>query len=444
MDDSDVADIELNPGPKDPSVLHLQVEHRAQGVLPDPRDSRIIFRNRQKLALIDDSDFFDVQHSPSVASQLFFVKRYKTTFHNHYHEAMKSKTVDQLSDALFRFQDLLEGDRRSSYRISGPVAMSLVRTLKKFEYDKFIQSQIITILSHARFDVCGAVIKDHIVPILVNRVSDSYTRMSRLALIALTHLLVVFPKHMNVLIDGGALEAAHEEIKAVRSGYTHKASLANFLAAFCRGYSLSSESVSSDKVGFVLTMLVDLFQNKEFAFIGIHTARACYALSYLSYGRCLDFEVNAWNLLVKKLTEFISLADTSGSRVGYAGSFAIDKNIDQMVAGSALGVVGNIARWGTMDQIRSLIKNHELMRCLRSLLRSEFKKFRREACQIISNISALSETLMKDMVDKEIVELLCHMLEKDEPEMKMEAAWAVYVGICGCFKYEEIEASPKG
>lgn len=105
---------------------------------------------------------------------------------------------------------------------------------------------------------------------------------------------------------------------------------------------------------------------------------------------------------------------------------------DTLLASSALGVVGNIARWGNPDTIQVLTLNCVLLlSCFEDIMRwCEFKKFRMEACQIISNIAARSGTLTKDMDDaeRELTKLLCSLLEKDDYEVRKEAAWA----ICNC------------
>lgn len=96
--------------------------------------------------------------------------------------------------------------------------------------------------------------------------------------------------------------------------------------------------------------------------------------------------------------------------------------------GSALGVVANIVRWGSLIQIQHLTKDWQLLKCLgKSVLCSEIKKFRKEACQIIANVAVRSEIQIKD--EAGLIERLLKLFEEDEDDVKMEAAWAIYNSI---------------
>ncbi|KAK1396422.1 hypothetical protein POM88_006285 [Heracleum sosnowskyi] len=104
-----------------------------------------------------------------------------------------------------------------------------------------------------------------------------------------------------------------------------------------------------------------------------------------------------------------------------------DLSILFAVAGSALGVVANIVSWGSPLQIQCLVEDCKLMQCLeQKILCSSFKKFQMEGGRIISNIAARSEILIKDMDEAVLTHLLSKLLEADESDVKMEAAWAVF------------------
>lgn len=134
---------------------------------------------------------------------------------------------------------------------------------------------------------------------------------------------------------------------------------------------------------------------------------ACYALSYLTYDcyeTCVAFPVRICEWLVE-----------------------LTFHKESLVVGSALGVIRNIVRWGNPDQIEIIASCCQLLQCLeRNALCSETNTIWSEGCQFISNIAARRETLIQDMIQAGLIDRLCTLLEGDQPDVKVEAAWAIF------------------
>ncbi|KAK1381873.1 hypothetical protein POM88_019608 [Heracleum sosnowskyi] len=113
-----------------------------------------------------------------------------------------------------------------------------------------------------------------------------------------------------------------------------------------------------------------------------------------------------WNKLIKMLVKRMSKSIQHLYITHDCGEPIISESI--VIAGSALGVVGNIARWGPSDQIQYLATDTLLLKCLRRMLSFE-SKFTKEACQIISNIAARSPTWIQVMHSAKLIEPLCSL-----------------------------------
>ncbi|KAK1405454.1 hypothetical protein POM88_005059 [Heracleum sosnowskyi] len=259
---------------------------------------------------------------------------------------------DQLLEPIKHLEELINRDLGLAYRLRSGIVRYLVMILKMTNnrrYTLYIQCRVVSILSRARFDICGDVLEKDAVPLLMKLVPKYSNTLATDAVIALTRLAYASPVHVKVIIDNGALEAVHEVINKVSSDYKIMDDVTKFLVAFCRGYNLYPDSFSSDKVAVVLTIIEDLFY-KETDF---YSYLACYALLYLSHGRCMTLTWEAYKRLIRKLTDFIAIVNTplSGSVTGVVGNIRRWENLSKIV-GSALGVVGNIARWGNFNQIQ--------------------------------------------------------------------------------------------
>ncbi|KAK1396426.1 hypothetical protein POM88_006289 [Heracleum sosnowskyi] len=302
--------------------------------------------------------------------------------------------VEKLRRAIRCLRNVTTKDPGLADHLSSEVASRLILLLDNINLSD-IQYTAAKILSRLSFDKCRDVMKEA-VPVLLKVICSDDHQAAVLAAITLTRLASEVSE---------VFEVSH--FKAVQHAVTkhkHDAVLTDlmlFLVFVCRGYDLSS----SDKVKVVLPILEGLFKIEGNSFAD-HTplVRACYALSYLTFAK----PVKVKNHTCKRLMEFTLHASSS-------------------LAGSALGVVGNIVRWGSPMQIQYLVKHCKLLQCLgQKVLCSRFKKFQMEGCQIISNIATRRKKLIEDMDEVVLINLLIKLLEADDSDVKMEAAWAIF------------------
>ncbi|KAK1398019.1 hypothetical protein POM88_007882 [Heracleum sosnowskyi] len=109
--------------------------------------------------------------------------------------------------------------------------------------------------------------------------------------------------------------------------------LAKFMVTVCRGQSLSLETFTCEEVDAALAILDNIFQLNIISITRVMLA--CHALSYLSFERIVPIEQGTLKRLIW-----------------------LTFHADYTIAGSALGVVGNIVRWGSNDQIQSTLDTY--------------------------------------------------------------------------------------
>ncbi|KAK1377406.1 hypothetical protein POM88_024150 [Heracleum sosnowskyi] len=162
------------------------------------------------------------------------------------------------------------------------------------------------------------------------------------------------------MLDGHVLKWVDPYIRFVAMGTTMMNNLAKFIVFICQTSILSDSEVflCCDIIGNILSMKLGTY---------VHMMRACYALQYLSYERFAAINEKA----------IIILTELSCNR-------------DNTVAVSALGVLGNIARWGTSWQIKIFdsVPHDEPV--------SKPMKFQWEVCRIISKIADQWPTLAQN------------------------------------------------
>lgn len=219
-------------------------------------------------------------------------------------------------------------------------------------------------------------------------------------MIALTHLACAFPHSIDVIIKNHALEAVQTIVNG-DYGVHHSISYsANFLAVICRNHDLPTEKA---RVALDISEAILLNPNHSYR----DKAQACYILSYLSHKKQVVIKQETRDMLI----DFI-----------YCGV--------PMLAGSALGVIENIVRWGTFFQVEDFVKDPKFLRCLgKRMLCCCYKKFRKQACQIISNLAAREIISIEDMIKVKVIKHLCSLLKNEESDVQMEAAWALFNGI---------------
>lgn len=315
--------------------------------------------------------------------------------------------VRKLKKAMVQLRVAITEDPGIADLISTKVACRLVEILKNFDIldIKYLAAEILSRLS---FVTCGDAIRPA-VPVLLKALFNDCTQVAVAAAKTLTRLAFLSSKEIKI-----------SHFKDVHSAVRRKADLYDltmFLVFVCRGHDLSW----SEKIKVVLPILEELFREKWDYYSHTHMVRACYALSYLTYARCVVVQ----DQTCKRLVEFTL----------HVPSLVVPSSL----ASSALGVVGNIVRWGSPEQIQYLVKDCGLLQCLKKVLCSH-KKFQMEGCQIISNIAVRRETLIKDMGEAGLTDLLSRLLEADESDVKMEAAWAIFnMRYSVTYKYKHID-----
>lgn len=387
-------------------------------------------RSRGKETFILQSDFVDLQASPFVTSELepLFYRKEKE-FNDQVKKLLNPKIVikgnnNDLFMCIWGLEIMLTKDQSLADQLRFDVVVRLVKILSVIDSEG-IKSWCVTILSYARSDECSGVMKDEALPLFV-RLMDSDTRNIMVkAVIALTRLAYARPDYVHVIIKNNALGVAQKISSLYCDDVSVIDDLAKLMVAVCRGQSLGKETFTCDEVDATLTILDNLLQEKinywpagaALAILGNlfqprinsidRVMRACHALSYLSFESIVPIGKGTLKRLI-----------------------VLTFHADYTVAGSALGVVGNIARWGSNDQIEHLAKYTKLLQSLgRRWLFCEFKLFQMEACQIISNLAARSKTFRKNMGKHSLMNPLCRLLEDGEPDVKMEVAWSLFNSI---------------
>lgn len=210
------------------------------------------------------------------------------------------------------------------------------------DHDVAIQSPAVRILSRALADDKFHRYPRRAVPDLVKLMSSPITDLNIAGVMALTRLAFSRPICIENILENGALERAQEIANKIRyiTLPALKQWVAKFLAAICYIY------LPDDKVKAALIISEYLFTKDPFGHC--HIVSTCYALQYLTYER--TFKGEAWDKLIRRLIGLIINCFGIDCTVVACTPPVIFGSI--VIASSALGVIGNIARWGHSDQIQ--------------------------------------------------------------------------------------------
>lgn len=386
-----------------PNGLRIAIEHFGKSVKLDR-----ILRQRRKEMFIKRSDFVDTEFSSSIVfPRLSFIDRRVKLFNNAIHELLVSTDLGKLSEVTELIEELVLADPELSGHLGSDAVRRLLQILNEYDMNE-IQCQVVRILSRANFDKCKDVMTNDAIPLLVEHMSgDANYQLAVASVMALARLAQSYPGSIKVILANGALDVALKIMKRNLAMYKITCCVAKFVAVLCRN------GIAPNKTEVARYISEELLQRKLEG--DRHIVLACYALQYLTYRPNAAIGKTSLDMLIDFICEFY------------------DSN-NPLVAGSALVVVGNLARWANTDeQIQCLVLDSKLLGCLRRVMAyCKFKSFRKEACQIVSNIAARSNTLIKDMDDEvHLKESLCGLLEKDESDVRMEAAWAMFNCIYG-------------
>lgn len=394
--------------------------------------SRCILRQRRKETFINKWRLVTVPITSYATKQLVTFERWYSVFDKYLEKGAylySIRDLEKLSEVLEFLIEFIIEDIKFADRLQFGAVMWLLGLIREIDDHKNmeIQGLSVTILSYAITRGENTRFLEEAVGEFVMFMSATSVDNNIMGVDALTRIAYALPKCVKLIIKQGALEKAHELLKKPLSLFLKSSCelirhVANFLAAVCCG------DFDFIEVNLALAISEELFQKK----LGDneHKMLACYALQYLTYENSLKIEEAAWEKLIASLIKFsIDFDDTEDITASSQSGVK-----DTGLAASALGVVGNVARWGYLDQIQTLAVNISLMECLRKMLRSGIKKFCKEACQIISNIAAAQNTpWIQAMYVFQLVEPLCKLLLEDMSmsDVKLEAAWAIFYGIYG-------------
>ncbi|KAK1356574.1 hypothetical protein POM88_049830 [Heracleum sosnowskyi] len=402
-----------------------------------------ILRWREKETFINKPLLVDVPISPFAYRRpcLYKPNLYFDIYFSIFKEAHDSQPTDpvKFEEATNWLNDLVNGDAGLADCLSSDdfeLLLGILREIDnsedKKDLDIAIQSLAVRILSRALSHKVFHIYSRDAIPALVKLMSNPLTDLNIAGVMALTRLANACPRCTHVILKTGALEQAQEIANKIRyiTLPELKQWVAKFLAAVCYRH------LPDDKVKVALIISEDLFTKDQVSHR--HIVSTCYALQYLTYKRTVAIEGETWDKLIRRLIGLI----TNCFRIDCTAVACTPPVIfgSIVIASSALGVVGNIARWGDSNQIQTLANDSQLLQCLGKMLCFKFKKFSKEACQIISYIAAPSQSWIQNMQQANLIEPLCNILENDmyDSDLKMEAAWALFDGIYGD-EYSQID-----
>ncbi|KAK1371984.1 hypothetical protein POM88_038076 [Heracleum sosnowskyi] len=295
----------------------------------------------------------------------FNVKDKLPVFKQYVEEVKGSKDLLE-AEAIEGLDKMINQDPRLAIHLESDVVECLVEILED-SHHVLIQRSAANILSRANIDTHGTIIKEKAVPVLVNLLFSKSLIIVIAVVITLTRFVCASPDYVSVILNKGVLEAVNE-IVLPNMDTTLTDNLAKFMVVVCRAKFIP------DKEGLVLAILDGLLCKVRLGTL-LHIERACFALSYLSYERHVGIEQGTIDWIIQ-----LSCYE------------------DIKVAGAALGVVGNIARWGNSKQIEMLAKHPDTLRCLQtSLSCTKPKKFHLEASNIISRLAAQSQSFPQEV-----------------------------------------------
>ncbi|KAK1378752.1 hypothetical protein POM88_025496 [Heracleum sosnowskyi] len=245
----------------------------------------------------------------SFGAVAFMCRTYVCYTKNYFMDAVNCVLVDRmhLSDATRWLKDLLDGDAGFADNLSDDAVEIF---LQIFDNDKSV------VWKYIDDDIQGV--------------------------IALTRLADTCPKYIPVMLEQNALG----EVQKIASIKPRDSELVEWVTKFLAF--ICYRGLPQEKVNEALTISERLLQINSLGDRNI--VSTCYSLQYLTYGKHVPIEGKAWEKLIKRLRAYISSCFTFNDTA--AACFEPIRYEYIVVSGSALGVVGNFARWGNLYQIQ--------------------------------------------------------------------------------------------
>lgn len=247
------------------------------------------------------------------------------------------------------------------------------------------------------------VVIDHgAVAILVRLLSSPYDGVREQVVWALGNISGDSPRCRNIVLGHGALPSLLLQLNngaklsmLVNAAWT--------LSNLCRG----KPQPPYDQVSAALPALAQLIRLDDKELL----AYTCWALVYLSDGS---------NEKIQAVIE----ANVCGRLIG------LSVHRSPSVVTPALRTIGIVVT-GNDSQTQYII-DLQALPCLLNLLRGPYNKtIRKEACWVVSNITAGCQSQIQAVYDADICPALVNLLRNSEFDVKYEAAWAICNAIAG-------------
>ncbi|KAK1363274.1 hypothetical protein POM88_038835 [Heracleum sosnowskyi] len=305
--------------------------------------------------------------------------------------------------------NMISADPRLGDLLQHHLLEILVTLLKHKQYPK-LQSHAAIILQYVV--ACSGnkefVMKFITPSIIVNLMHSAVCEVQKQALLLLRYIAFGIP---NCSKSKFVLEEVLESLTSLIDSFNDSTGSdllyngTKTLALACQVYL----DFSPDELELILRALMKLLKYENSHVL----AYACSGISYLCDGKQkMVVEEQQLGTLIDRLIELID----SESRV-------------KTIAG--LRALGCIVRWGSDSNIELIIER-DILLSLECLLGEDDKYYVKNACWIISNITARNENHIKAVIDSGLIEPLVDVVENyDLLDVKREAARAISNAIYG-------------
>ncbi|XP_074352962.1 uncharacterized protein LOC141692124 [Apium graveolens] len=306
----------------------------------------------------------------------------------------------QLSNAMSEIKEIVLHEPRVAEVALGPVVLERIVKILRETNKESIKYTATYILSVSKLDKCNAVIIKEAIQSLVDLMHDEKNCTALRAMYTLICLARGYPEHANVIAETNALNVALDVVTNFSKNVFETLNcVAHLMVVIC------PVKLSPDKELVALTILDKIIQFEYY--YHCHIARACDALQYLCFKKHLELEEQTFKRQI-----------------------ALVSHTNNQVAISAIKVVGNIARWGSDDQLEILAKDSNFLEYLGKTMTCKPCKpdeFLKEVCMIISEIAAAQDGIFIEALEQAgLIDNLCSLLEVAEFDVKLEAACAIF------------------
>ncbi|KAK1371125.1 hypothetical protein POM88_037217 [Heracleum sosnowskyi] len=312
---------------------------------------------------------------------------------------------EEAEDFAERLSFMINQDQRLGVLLKKKFLKLLIRLLRNDEYPK-LQMHAATILKPlvicpSNKDVIVAI--EDMTPVVLNLVRCSQDYQVRLkALWLLRNLIFTIPK--SVLEE--ALVPVTSFLVNDSTGYVVLDASAEILLYICQEY----PSLSLEKLKLLLPALMKLMNSDVLTIL----TSASWGLVHLCDGREeMVVENEYFDPLIERLLDLIN-ADT------------------RIMTICGLRVLGSIVRWGNDNAIEAIIKKKDTLPSLMCLLEEVDMYYVKQACWIISNITARKEEHIKAVIDCKLIDPLLNVVQNHKfDDVIKEAVWAISNAMCG-------------